>query len=53
MISFKQVAAVLSAFALLTPAPARAEWIQVASNENTQMYIETDSIVYKGRRYSL
>ncbi len=48
MISFKKVAAVLSAFALLTPAPARAEWVQVASNDQMRIYIETDSITSRG-----
>jgi len=49
MISFKQVAALCGAIALLTPAPARAEWVQVASGDDMRIYIETDSIAHRGR----
>jgi hypothetical protein len=48
MISFKQVAALCGAIALLTPAPARAEWVQVASSDYKRIDIETDSITSRG-----
>jgi len=48
MISFKQVAALCGAFALFAPAPALAEWVQVASNDEMRVYIETDSITSRG-----
>jgi len=49
MISFKQVAAVFGAFALMAPAPALAEWVEVASGNNYSTIVETSSMSRNGQ----
>jgi hypothetical protein len=49
MISFKQVAALCGAFALLAPAPALAEWVEVSSSTQHSTLVETSSMLRDGQ----
>lgn len=45
-----KTALLLSAIALLIPTSARAEWVYVTNDDDTQTYIQTDSITYKNKK---
>lgn len=40
----------LSVAILFIPTPAKAEWVRLGSYDDAQIYIQTDSINYKGRQ---
>jgi len=53
MIFFPRVAALLGAFALMTPAPALAELIPIKESATGDTYLDSDSIVQDGQYVSL
>lgn len=45
---FQSITLTILASSLFFPLSAQAKWVYVASDESTQTYIQTDSIVYEG-----